>query len=145
VHFTLSLLLAFLWHLILSQPTGAQIRQESGWRQVFKRDCPRGCDAYVRLRLENGFVYSGLVAHFTSDLSGEDREIVLAQPMAGATADNPRLTAIPPQYQRLVVRGSSIISISVEYRDKPKRETPFVRWLRNLSDRLTGSTSDDNG
>jgi hypothetical protein len=132
VFFALSLLLAFLWYLILARWTGTQIRQESGWSRALKKDRPRDCETYVRLRLEDGLVYSGLVAHFSPDLSGENREIVLAQPMAGATAKNPRLTSIPPQYQRLVIRGSSIVSMSVEYRGKAKRETVFVRWLRQF-------------
>jgi Family of unknown function (DUF6338) len=118
---SLALTAASAWHFVLARSEGkATIRPVSAWTQVFKRDCPKGHDAYVRVRLGDGIVYSGLVAHFTSDLEVDGRELVLAQPMASRTAENP-MTAVPAQYQRVVIRGSAIEVMSVEYRPKRQR------------------------
>jgi Family of unknown function (DUF6338) len=87
---------------------------------VFKRDCPKDHDAYVRVRLEGGVIYAGLVAHFTVDLEVDGKELVLAQPLASKTGDKPTMTALPAPYQRVVIRGSAIEVLAVEYR--PKRQ-----------------------
>jgi len=119
---SLALTTAWAWHLILAlKQGGATIRQVSAWTQVFKRDCPKGHDAYARVRVVGGVVYTGLVAHFTPDLEVDGRELILAQPMASKTGENP-LTAVPGQYQRVVIRGSAIEAMSVEYRPKPQRD-----------------------
>jgi hypothetical protein len=121
---SLALTAAALWHLFLAKKQGgATIRPVSAWTQVFKRDCPKGHDAYVRVRLEGGVIYSGLVANFTSDLEVDGRELILAPPMASRTGENP-MTAVPGQYQRVVLRGSAIEVISIEYRPKRQRNTP---------------------
>jgi Family of unknown function (DUF6338) len=117
---SLALTAAWAWHLFLAwRQGGATIRQVSAWTQVFKRDCPEGHDAYARVRLEGGIIYSGLVANFSSDLDVDGRELVLAPPIASKTGEN-QMTAVPGQYQRIVIRGSAIEVMSVEYR--PKRE-----------------------
>ena len=117
---SLALTAAWAWHLFLAWRQGeATIRQVSAWTQVFKRDCPKGHDAYVRVRLEGGTIYSGLVANFSSDLEVDGRELVLAPPIASKTGEN-QMTAMPGQYQRVVIRGSAIEVMSVEYR--PKRQ-----------------------
>ena len=72
---SLALIAAWAWHLFLARRQGgATIRQVSAWTQVFKRDCPKGHDAYVRVRLEGGTIYSGLVANFSSDLEVDGRD-----------------------------------------------------------------------
>jgi hypothetical protein len=118
---SLALTAAWRWHVFLARKQGgATIRPVSAWTQVFKRDCPKGHDAYVRVRLEGGVIYSGLVANFSSDLEVDERELILAPPVASRTGENP-LTAVPVQYQRVVIRGSAIEVISVEYRPKRQR------------------------
>jgi hypothetical protein len=117
---SLALTAAWAWHLVLAwRQGGATIRQASAWTQVLERDCPKGHDAYVRVRLEGGTIYSGLVANFSSDLEVDGRELVLAPPIASKTGEN-QMTAMPGQYQRVVIRGSAIEVVSVEYR--PKRQ-----------------------
>jgi hypothetical protein len=95
---------------------GATISPVSAWTQVLKRDRPAGHDTYVRVRLDGGVVYSGLVADFSSDLEVEGRELVLGQPLASKTREGEALLPVPPQYQRVVIRGDSIEVMSVEYR-----------------------------
>lgn len=117
---SLALTAAWAWHLVLAwRQGGATIRQASAWTRVLKRDCPKGHDAYVRVRLEGGTIYSGLVANFSSDLEVDGRELVLAPPIASKTGEN-QMTAMPGQYQRVLIRGSAIEVMSVEYR--PKRQ-----------------------
>jgi len=118
---SLALTAAWAWHIFLARRQGgATIRQVSAWTQVFKRDCPKGHDAYVRVRLDGGVIYSGLVANFSSDLEVDGRELILAQPMASRTGENP-MTSVPGQYQRVAIRGSAIEVMSIEYRPKRQR------------------------
>jgi hypothetical protein len=120
---SLALAAAWAWHMILAKKQGgATIRPISAWTQVFKRDCPKGHDAYVRVRLAGGVIYSGLVANFSSDLEVDGRELILASPIASRTGENP-MTAVPGQYQRVVIRGSAIEVMSIEYRPKRQRNT----------------------
>jgi hypothetical protein len=109
------------WRKVVSKArqvfSKATIRRVSAWTQVLRRDCPKGQEAYVRVRLANGVVYSGLVADFTPDLEVDGRELVLAQPMASKTGDNP-MTPVPRQYERVVIRGGAVEVMSVEYRLK---------------------------
>src|SRR5215211_6127592 len=45
----LALTAASVWHILLAKKQGGStIRPVSAWTQVFKRDCPKGHDAYVR-------------------------------------------------------------------------------------------------
>ncbi len=132
---SLALTAASAWHIILAKKqSGATIRQVSAWTQVFKRDRPKGHDAYVRVRLEGGVIYSGLVANFRDDLEVDGRELILAPPMASKTGENP-MTAVPGQYQRVVIRGSAIEVVSVEYRPKRQRtasvQSPPGRMTRS--------------
>jgi hypothetical protein len=118
LHVSLALTAAWGWHTYLARKQGgATIRPVSTWTQVFKRDCPKNHDAYVRVRLEGGVIYSGLVAHFSVDLEVDGRELILAPPMASKTGEHP-MTPLPQQYQRVVIRGSTIEVIAVEYRPK---------------------------
>jgi len=110
------------WRKVVSKArqvfSKATIRRVSAWTQVFKRDCPKDHDAYVCVRLHDGVIYSGKVANFTPDLEVDGRELVLAQPMESKAGDNP-MTAVPGKYQRVVILGSAIEVMSVEY--QPKR------------------------
>jgi Family of unknown function (DUF6338) len=98
---------------------GPQSGQVSAWTQVFKRDCPKGHDAYVRVHLEGEIIYFGLVANFSSDPDADGRELILAKPIMSKTGEN-QLAVMPDQYQRVVIRGSAIEVMSMEYR--PKRQ-----------------------
>ncbi len=130
---SLALAAASAWHVFLAwRQGGATIRQVSAWTQVFKRDCPKGHDAYARVRLEGGVIYSGLVANFSSDLEVDGRELVLARPMASRTGQNP-MTAVPGEYQRVVIRGSAIEVMSVEYRPKRQRNASVQPVLGRMT------------
>jgi Family of unknown function (DUF6338) len=52
---SLALTAAWACHIILaSKQGGATIRPISAWTQAFKRDCPKGHDAYVRVASQMG-------------------------------------------------------------------------------------------
>jgi hypothetical protein len=113
----LACLFAWLWHLMLSTNDGggAPIRHVSTWTQVLKLDRPTGQDAYVRVRTDDGFVYSGVVADFSTDLEAEGRELILTQPLeSGQVGDT--LDPVPWRYKWVVIPGDSIKVMSVEYR-----------------------------
>ncbi len=115
---SLALTAVWAWDTVLTRTQGgATIRTVSAWTQVLKRDRPKDHDAYVRVRLHDGVVYSGLVAHFSPDLEVDGRELILAPPLESSTGDKPT-TALPVVYQRVVIRGSAIDVLSVEYRPK---------------------------
>jgi len=48
------------------------------------------------------------------------RDVVFDEDRSQRTGENP-MTAVPGQYQRVVIRGSAIEVISVEYRPKRQR------------------------
>jgi len=131
---SLALAAVWAWDAILTRRQGgATIRPVSAWTQVLKRDRPKDHDTYARVRLHDGVVYSGLVAHFSADLEVDGRELVLAPPLASSTGDKPT-TALPVVYQRVVIRGSAIEVMTVEYRLKPKHDAsgrPRLRMTRN--------------
>lgn len=117
---SLALTAVWAWDMVLTRGQGgATIRPVSAWTQVLKRDRPKDHDAYVRVRLHGGIIYTGLVADFSPDLEVDGRELILARPLASRTGEN-AMTALPPKYQRVVIRGSEIEVISVDYR--PKRQ-----------------------
>src|SRR6266542_1968113 len=124
---SLALAAVWAWHLILAKrQSGATIRPVSAWTQVFKRDRPKDHDTYARVRLHDGVVYSGLVAHFSADLEVDGRELILAPPVV---------------YQRVVIRGSAIDVLSVEYRPKRRHNAA----AQSASESMTRSSPATQG
>jgi hypothetical protein len=60
------------------QPT---IRPLSSWYRVFRTQLPAGTQPFVRLRVEDGTEYCGMLASYTADPDLADRELVLAPPL----------------------------------------------------------------
>jgi hypothetical protein len=103
-------------HAVLAKRRGrGTLRPVSAWSRVFGEDVPDDHIVFARVRLQDGLVYAGQVAHYTADLPLADRELVLAPPLASKTGDNP-LTPLPASYQRVVVRGADMKVLAVEYR-----------------------------
>jgi uncharacterized membrane protein YidH (DUF202 family) len=106
---------AGLAHWFLGREYGSSLRTVSSWRKVFREDQPAGTATHVRVRLRNGTVFTGLIARYTADLDLSDREIVLAPPLFSKTEGN-TLTALPAEWQRVILPASSIESIAVQYK-----------------------------
>lgn len=112
---SVALAAAGLAHWLLSRKYGAGLRTLSPWRKVFRQERPAGTTTHVRVRLTNGTVFTGQVADYVADLDLADREIVLAPPLFSKTGGQ-ALTALPVEWQRVILHGSSIESIAVQYR-----------------------------
>jgi hypothetical protein len=115
----LALALATAFHVILQMRTSAYIRQTSAWTRVFRRDCPADHDVYVRVKLDDGSIYVGLLANFTADLEVSGRELVLAPPLYTKPKAG-QLQLIPENFQRLVIKGDNAVVLSVDYRRKER-------------------------
>jgi hypothetical protein len=103
-------------HFVLAKRRGrATLRPVSAWSRVFNDDVPEDHIVFARVRLQDGLVYAGQVAHYTADLPLADRELVLAPPLAAKTGEKP-LTPLPATYQRVVIRGAEMRVLAVEYR-----------------------------
>lgn len=118
---------AWGFHQVLVVRHGAPLRQVSAWKAVFRDDVPVptvgvapapiadvAVTILVRVKLLNGTVFTGQVAHYTADLELPVREIVLGPPLFSKTGSNP-LTALSTDWSRLILAGSSIESIAVQY------------------------------
>jgi Family of unknown function (DUF6338) len=106
---------AVLAHWLLGRKFGSGLRTLSTWRKVFRQELPAGTAAHVRVRLTNGTVFTGKLAGYSADLELVDREIVLAPPLFSKRSGK-ELTALPVEWQRVILPASSVESITVQYR-----------------------------
>jgi hypothetical protein len=106
--------LAWVVSVWLARRHGAPLRHESAWTRVLRKSTPAGRRPYVRVRLQNGTVYMGAVAHATADLELDERELVLAPPLFSNT-ETGELRPTEPEWQRIVLQGSQIESLAVRY------------------------------
>jgi hypothetical protein len=107
---------------------------------LLRLDLPKGYFPYVRVRMTDGAVWSGSVGEFTTDLDTAGRELVLGPPLYSATGGK-KLTLLPPTWQRVVLRGESIETMTVKYELKaPRPDAAITGWRQRLrrwaSDRL---------
>ncbi|QKV77805.1 DUF6338 family protein [Amycolatopsis sp. Hca4] len=116
-------LLAFGLHKLLARRTGEAFRKVSAWGMAFRDGVPAGHAVFVRVRLTSGLVYTGQVENFTADLAAADRELLLTKPLAVKPDGDSSLTPLPAAYDRVLLRGSEIEVISVEYRPVPQRSS----------------------
>lgn len=105
-------------HLAQLWRTDVRLRPVSTWTRVLRQELPRGCVPYVEVRLDNGMTYIGRVGHFTADLDSAERELVLV-PYLYIQAPGGVLTDMPHEWQRLIISGDQIQSMTVQYRPVP--------------------------
>ncbi len=119
----------FSWLLGRRRGSGT-IRMISTWHLVLRQKVPKGHEAYVRVRLASGIVYTGLVYAHSPDFDLDSLELILTQPMSSKLPGG-KLAPIPGQYKVITLRGSMIESMSVEYRPAAvrRRQAPHVRGL----------------
>jgi hypothetical protein len=107
-------------HLVLAHKRkGPPLRSVSSWKTVLRDECPPAHAPYVRIRQADGGVLIGMVGQYSVDLDQADREIVLAPPLFVQPAEG-ELRAVPGEWQRIVVPGSNVASLAVQYRPAPK-------------------------
>jgi hypothetical protein len=141
--FALSIAAGFHW--ILTRRVRARLRTVSTWTRVFREDCPEGFLPHAQIRLSNGMTYIGQVGHFTADLETADREIVLVPPLYVKKPDG-QFKDMPSEWQRVVLSGASIDSLTVQYRPKHQSHasgnaTRFFRlpWVKRNTGNANGS------
>jgi hypothetical protein len=113
-----ALVLAGLAHWVLAWKTAAtRLRPVSLWAQAFREDCPPGTQPHAWVRVADGTMYVGMVRSNTVNLDLAGRELSLCPPLYVETPDG----EMPPltQWQRIVIPGTAIESIAVQYRSQP--------------------------
>ncbi len=138
--------LAMLWHLVLSGSGHGTGRIESGglWFQVLNRDKPRGSQVWAHVRLTDGTTFWGYVRGYTAVEKLEDRELVLEgvhlSQQEGPSRQNgsmPARQTVGSDWESVVLRGSDIRYLRVQYRDNlgirvdSARRTDAVNRLLN--------------
>jgi hypothetical protein len=109
----------FDWILGRRKGSGT-IRKISAWQMVLRQKLPKGYEAYARVRLSSGIVYTGLVFAHSPDFDLDNRELILTQPMSSKLPGG-TLAPVPEQFKTVAIRGSLIDTMSVEYRERTAR------------------------
>jgi hypothetical protein len=108
---------ASVFDRILGKRKGSgSIRKISAWQMVLRQKLPKGHEAYVRVRLSSGIVYTGLVFAHSPDFDLDNRELILTQPMSSKLPGG-TLTPVPSQFKTVTIVGTLIETMSVEYRE----------------------------
>ena len=143
----------FDWVLGRRKGSGT-IRKISAWQMVLRQKLPKGYEAYARVRLSSGIVYTGLVFAHSPDFDLDNRELILTQPMSSKLPGG-TLAPVPEQFKTVAIRGSLIETMSVEYREIAARRqsTPLsaaenkaaAHWLSRFRQQAPVlDPSDDN-
>jgi hypothetical protein len=110
-------------HYALSRKhKSSRLRPVSSWYTVLRGECRDGEVPYVRIRQTDGTVILGHVGYYSADLEQADREIVLTPPLFVQPAGK-ALAAVPAEWRRIVLPGSTVASMSVQHRPKPESES----------------------
>lgn len=116
----LALGLAWMTDLALCRRhSSGNISVESAWTRVFRLDCDEGLVPHARVQLIDGSVYAGVALAATPDHAVEDRELVLAPPIAYKPKDGKKLEVVSTTFQRVVLHHREIKAILVEYHPLP--------------------------
>jgi Family of unknown function (DUF6338) len=94
------------------QPT---IRPISSWYRVFRSQLPAGTQPFVRVRVEDGTEYCGMLASYTPDSELADRELVLAPPLTRQRPEDATPSPLAGPWQRVIVSGPAIRDLWVAY------------------------------
>lgn len=124
VEFAVACAAAGGFHYLLRWRQKTSMRTVSLWHAAFHEDAPKGDFLpYVRVRLTNGAVWTGYVAHASTDLELADRELVLSAPLWCKLKDDAALAPVPAEWSRVVFPGSVVENIAVSYRPKAGART----------------------
>lgn len=106
---------AYAVDLFLRRKHGGSLTStHSQWAQAFSNDLPDGAQTFVRITLNSGERWAGLVAHYSADLEVGGRELVLREPILRAEESDAELTVIP-DLGALILKGDDIAAIQVFY------------------------------
>lgn len=123
--------LAVLWNLYHRRNSPANIKSESAWTAAFRTYCPDGHVAMVRVSLEDGTAWEGMVDAFSADFEHDAREVVLRPPLRKYVKGTER--PLPDAWQAVVLRGSDLQAVLVRYVESDKGASePKRGWRRSL-------------
>ncbi|CAG7574228.1 hypothetical protein FB554_2399 [Barrientosiimonas humi] len=97
-----------------SRPADPPLIPKPAWEKVFRSDNPTEQAPVLRIRLQSGTIVLGTLAEYTKAYELDDRELVLAAPLWIGN-DDESLQAVDVAWQRLVVAGTDIETILVQY------------------------------
>lgn len=96
------------------------------WRKVFRDDNPTNAAPIVRVRTTAGSTYVGRLGDYTQSWD-EDRDLVLGPPLQ-VKQQGSKATDLHPEWQRIIIPSSSVLSITVRYMPdtvQPPARLPF--------------------
>lgn len=130
----ISLTIAVLCHVVLRRLTLGLIVPRSAWDQVFKESVPKNSRVRVRVKMENGALVVGYISSYTAGVVVPDeRELVLEQPIWVQAPKESRLAEIDAGWQRHIVPGKRIVSVTVAYLAEERPGAVASRWQRWLA------------
>ncbi len=118
-------------HAFLGLRDRSRMRPVSLWHAVFTDDVPAGFAPYACVRVASGATWMGYAAHWTADLEMADRELVLSPPLWVAAPEKSS-QPVPAEWSRVVLPGSQIQSITVQYRPSAVQPDAAGRFRRLL-------------
>jgi len=98
----------------------------TGWYELFRARVPAGTEPMVRVQLDDGNEYLGVVAQYSVNVLPAERELVLKPPLRIMDASGQFVPLPGPgTFSRIFIPGPSIRSFWVRY--PPKRNQGGVR------------------
>lgn len=122
--------LAFAFDLVLARRRRQQrsVGKQSAWVKVFREDRPANALCWVHVMLEDGSSFFGFLRSYDAAGDPGTREIVLegvkmtyvGEPVSGG--DGKKVTVIGQDWERVVIPGSRIRFVRVQYLDAESGE-----------------------
>lgn len=100
------------------------------WAEALREECPPGRHPYAWVRVADGTMYIGKVRSYTADLDLAGRELSLCSPLYIETDEG--LHELD-QWERIVIPGTSIESMAVQYREDEAQRPGRNRLLNRFS------------
>ncbi|WP_367131595.1 DUF6338 family protein [Saccharothrix sp. HUAS TT1] len=130
--------LATVWHFCLSKKSGSgTLSAQSLWFQSFHLARPVGTSTWVRVQLNDGTTFFGMVKAYTAGGKFDEREILLEgvhltridPPVQGG---DPRVVEVGSQWEGVIIRGAEIRHITYHYVDDTTGERKFSNRYEEL-------------
>lgn len=130
----LSLVFAFVTHVLLMRGAITRIKPVTGWHNAIRGDAPAGSTPAARVKLDDGTVYVGAIGAFTTgDVAPDEREIVLRSPIWAKAPNERNLISVPREWQEVVLSGSRIKSLAVAYWTTREVESERQSVIKRIS------------
>jgi uncharacterized membrane protein len=126
----IAMVLAGVTHWVLARAKPSKLRPVSLWAEALREECPPGRHPYAWVRVADGTMYIGKVRSYTADLDLAGRELSLCSPLYIETDDG--LHELD-QWERIVIPGTSIESMAVQYREGEAQRPGRNRLLNRFS------------